>query len=134
MLRIQSNLVTGLWPYKMPLHGIRKFFNKKEKAREKYNPCYDIIYTKEALGKFRLCMYKMWFSYIIEQGLLKYNAYWNFHNQGEMTTTMLVYIKRRPEMLILYNLLLPTIQMQYQPTQKKVTMNLKMEIPTRMLW
>ena len=47
----------------MPLHGIRKFFNKKEKAREKYNPCYDIIYTKEALGKFRLYMHEIGLSY-----------------------------------------------------------------------
>ena len=60
----------------MPLHGIRKFFNKKEKAREKYNPCYDIIYTKEALGKFRLYMHEIGLSYNnIARVLLIYNAY-----------------------------------------------------------
>ena len=58
----------------MPLHGIRKFFNKKEKTREKYNPCYDIIYTKEALGKFRLYMHEISYNNI-ERVLLKYNAY-----------------------------------------------------------
>ena len=117
----------------MPLHGIRKFFNKKEKAREKYNPCYDIIYTKEALGKFRLYMHEIGLSYNnIARVLLTYNAYRNFHNQEEMTTTAQVYTKRRPEMLILYILSLQTIRMQYQPTQKKLTMTLKMETPTRM--
>lgn len=75
----------------MPLHGIRKFFNKKEKAREKYNPCYDIIYTKEALGKFRLYMHEIGLSYNnIARVLLTYNAYRNFHNQEEMTMTVLV--------------------------------------------